>query len=293
MDLTARPLGCTRSFVLLAPARVCLEPFHGEIREDQSEFQDLMGKMQRLRGGVYLRDGAIQPSDLTNDRRHVSRLDKDSWHLLTVCGDGRVVGCARILPHSNSASFEALTVSHSAIAKCPEWGAQLRSSIEAERQRAHGSDFLWLEMGGWALSEELRGTTEALLYALATYAWSQLMGGAIGISTATERNGSASILRRLGGVSLEHKGAALPAYYDPKYRCQMEVLRFDSRIPNLKYAATVESLRSQMALVPVVSAKTSADWDLDLKETYLPGTIAPQGYWLNASRAHAQDAHIY
>lgn len=288
MDLTARPVGSKRSFVLLAPAGACLAAFHGDVKVDGSAFQDLLSKMQRLRGRVYLNDGAIQQSDLTRDGRHVSGMDKESWHLLTVNEDGRVMGCARILSHSCSTPFEGLTVSHSALAKCPEWGNQLRKSIEGERQRACQANFLWLEMGGWALSEELRGTTEALLYALATYAWSQLMGGAIGISTVTERNGSSSILRRLGGQSLENGRGTLPAYYDGNYRCQMEVLRFDSRIPNQKYRSTIESLRVQMAQVSVVSAASAATWD-SCVSNYLPASASR--YWLNAARVSAQEAH--
>ena len=288
MDLTARPVGSKRSFVLLAPAGACLAPFHGDVRVDGSGFQNLIGKMQRLRGRVYLNDGAIQQSDLTRDGRHVSKMDKDSWHLLTVTEDGRVMGCARILTHSCTTPFEALTVSHSALAKCPEWGNRLRKSIEGERQRACQANFLWLEMGGWALAEELRGTTEALLYALATYAWSQLMGGAIGISTVTERNGSSSILRRLGGQSLENGSDTLPAYYDANYRCQMEVLRFDSRSPNQKYGSTIESLRAQMAQVSVVSATAAATLDSSV-DNYL--SAATSGYWLNASGIPAQEVH--
>jgi hypothetical protein len=42
-------------------------------------------------------------------------------------------------------------------------------------------------------------------------ALAQIQGGPLGITTATERNGSASILRRLGGRPLEWDGAAQPA----------------------------------------------------------------------------------
>jgi hypothetical protein len=101
----------------------------------------------------------------------------------------------------------------------------------------------------------------ALKTVLATYAWSQLLGGAIGITTATERNHSADILRRLGGKRLVWDGEELPAYYDHRYRCQMEVLRFDSREPNRKYESMLSELRDQIACAPVVCTPiASEDW---------------------------------
>jgi hypothetical protein len=276
MDLSVQSTGSRRSFLLLAPPKALLSRFRGQVRTIPESHAGLMAQMQRLRGRVYLKDGAIRTSDLTPDGRFISPVDRESWHLLTVDCDERVIGCARLLAHSRSTQFSRLTVSHSAIAKAPEWAAKVSQSIEAEMERARQLNFLWLEMGGWALSDELRGTTEALLYALSTYAWSQLMGGALGISTATERNGSASILRRLGGKCLDCDGEALPPYYDENYQCQMELLRFDSRMPNPKYKSTVENLRAQMAFVPVVCAEPEPTWQGEVS-TYLP--IQAAGHW--------------
>jgi hypothetical protein len=98
----------------------------------------------------------------------------------------------------------------------------------------------------------LRRTTAALNFVLATYAWSQLLGGAVGISTATERNGSASILRRLGGRPLHWDNAALPAYFDERYNCEMEVLLFDSREPNPKYQGYIEEVKAQITSLDVI-----------------------------------------
>ena len=219
-----------------------------------------MTKMQRLRGRIYVQDGAIQPSDLTSDGRHVSKIDPEAWHLLTVNPLGHVLGCARFYQHPATVAFERLTVGSAAIAHSEEWGGSFRRCIEAELKLAREANFFWLEMGGWALSEELRGTSEALLYALMTYAWTQVMGGAIGVSTVTERNGSASILRRLGGQSLVFDGAPLPAYYDPTYRCTMEVLRFDSRSPNPKYLSLIDSLRAEISCVSIYFPDAPSPW---------------------------------
>jgi hypothetical protein len=66
------------------------------------------------------------------------------------------------------------------------------------------------------------------------------------------RHASSKILRRIGGSQLEANGALVPSYYDPKYKCEMELLRFDSRCPSPRYAALVEALREKLTRVLVV-----------------------------------------
>ncbi|MDQ6679242.1 MAG: hypothetical protein M3Z09_18320 [Acidobacteriota bacterium] len=210
--------------------------------------------MQRLRASLYLKDKAIHAADLTQDGRHVLEADAYSWHLLTVSGDD-VLGCARYLQHRSTVDFDELKVNSASLAKSPQWGEKLRAAVEAELKLARMQQLSYVEMGGWAISERIQGTSEALRSVLATFAWGLHIGGALGLCTATERNGSASILRRLGGRSLEYEGAPLPAYYDEQYRCNMEVLRFSSGSPNPRYVHIIEELRAEMPDVPVVWAQ--------------------------------------
>jgi hypothetical protein len=216
--------------------------------------------MQRLRGRIYLDDGAIRPSDLKSGGRHISDLDGDSWHLLTLSGTGSVLGCTRFRQYPNTVSSDELSVSRAPLAKSPAWRHVFRASVNSELESAREAGFSYLEIGGWALAPEIRGTAEALKSVLAIYALGSLQGGALGIGTATERNGSSSILRRLGGRPLELGGTALPPYYDENYRCGMEILRFDSRCPNPKYAAAIRDLRSRMASLPVVCSNQGDGW---------------------------------
>jgi hypothetical protein len=250
MRFSTNPTSGHRSMVLLAPAGACLKPFAGHVTVSDRIHANLIGEMQRLRGEVYLREGAIQASQLTSGR-HVAPCDDESWHLLTLRPDGAIAGCVRILRHPNTVRCHQLRVSDAPPARSGEWAAGFISSIHSELEAARRFNFSYVEIGGWALAPELRGTAEALHTVLSTYALAQLQGGALGITTATERHGSASILRRLGGRPLEWDGAALPPYYDPKYRCGMEVLRFDSRRPNVRYASMVDALRSHIATMPV------------------------------------------
>lgn len=221
-----------------------------------------MESMQRLRGRIYLEDGAITRDELSADGRHILKTDEQSWHLLVCSAQGRVLGCTRYLQHNGSVSFNQLRVRTAAVAQCPHWGPKLRASVEHELGRARAAGFPFVEIGGWALAPEIRGTAIALSTVLATYAWSHQFGGAVGLSTATERNGSASILRRLGGQPLEWDGAALPPYFDEQYGCRMEVLRFDSRQPAPKYAGLIEALKAEIPEVPVVAAAEPQWWNI-------------------------------
>jgi hypothetical protein len=119
---------------------------------------------------------------------------------------------------------------------------------------ARDLDVPCVELGGWALDEEIRGTTEALRIALAAYALWELMGSAVCISTATHRNCSASILRRIGGRKLAHEGRELPTYFDPKYNCDMELLRFYSWSPNPRFAIWISQLKEEIRQMPIFAA---------------------------------------
>ena len=211
-----------------------------------------MGRMQQFRGSVYLQDGAIGRSQLSRDGRHRVAIDPHSWHLLALDGTGNICGCVRYYSHESGTRFQELWVRHSALATSKTWGGAFRRAVEAELQQARRRNVSYVEVGGWAISSERRCTTEAARTALATYSLARVLGGCIGITTATVRHSSSSLLRRIGGSSLRTDAGELPPYYDPQYTCEMEVLRFDSESPAAKYYSLVDRLRSDILNVPVV-----------------------------------------
>jgi hypothetical protein len=89
------------------------------------------------------------------------------------------------------------------------------------------------------------------LLALAAYSLGRTLGGALGLTTATVRHSSSTILRRLGGSLLGSGDSIVPSYYDPKYDCEMELLRFDSRRPNARYGGLIEMLGRRLGNVSV------------------------------------------
>ena len=135
------------------------------------------------------------------------------------------------------------------------WGQKFRSVVNDELALARTLQIPFIEIGGWALCEEIRCTTEALRMVLAIYAFSRELGGAVGLATATTRHASASILRRIGGRSLSYQNEEVPTYQDPQYSCAMEVLRFYSWAPNPRYDIWINEMGREMRSIPVVCAE--------------------------------------
>jgi hypothetical protein len=180
-------------------------------------------------------------------------MDPDSWHVLSVDHRGQVFGGARYRSYEKP-FFAKLGVASAAAYQPSQWATHLERSINLELAEAARRRLKVVEVGGWALSEEIRGGPEALRIALAMYALAQLLGNCIGFTTATVRHCSSTILRKIGGTSLAANGKPLSRYYDPRYQCEMEILRFDSASPNRRYADWIDGIRTELSNVQVVSA---------------------------------------
>lgn len=243
-------MGCQT--VVLAPARPRVSTAFRRICSDDSLHEALIASMQRMRGGAYVQDGAISPSELTDDGRHRQRVDTDSWHLLALNRSGIVCGCARMCLHEDAVSFADLGVRNVPLARSPEWSVRLRRAVESELAEARRKRLWYAEVGGWAINSDRRCTVDALGTVLAVYALAELLGGALMIGTATRRHNSAPILRRIGARPLVFDEVEIPPYYDPAYGCEMEILRFDSANPRPAYMSWLAEIRERMADVPVI-----------------------------------------
>ena len=239
--------------VLLAPPHTAISPYFQNVSHDPVRHRELVRAAQRLRGSVYVRDGAVQRHELSPEGLHQTPEDEKSWHLLMMNREG-VSACVWYLEHENTTTVNRLRVRACPLASVDGWRERLHAAVESELARARSEDLRYSEVGGWAVAQECRCTSEGLLLALAAYSMGRIAGGALGITTATVRHSSSTILRRLGGSHLAAAGGTVPPYYDPRYNCEMELLRFDSRRPSAKYGGCIELLHRKLASVLVLAA---------------------------------------
>ena len=176
--------------VILPPADSPAREIFENVKLDSCRYDELLAAMQHLRGQVYLRDGAIQAGQLAPDGRHELAEDQRSWHILLLDNGGRVGGCLRYVEAEAMARFDQLWIHQCALARCPVWGTKFRRAVETEMARARQKGVGFGEVGGWAVAEERRRTTDPLRMVLAACGLFRLLGGCAGLATATVRHGS-------------------------------------------------------------------------------------------------------
>ncbi|HEY1754155.1 MAG TPA: hypothetical protein VGG72_02075 [Bryobacteraceae bacterium] len=244
--------------VVLAPPEVRIPGSFTRVENSSRQHEHLLRSLQRLRARLYTQDGAIRASEVSRDGRHRHPADERGWHLLALDANGEVGGCSRYVSYPNTVAFAQLGVRKAALAHSPEWGPALRRAIDSEITHARERGLAYVEVGGWALDPALRGSVEAVRIALATYSLARLLGGCIGITTATRRHCSSAILRKIGGRRVQIGAAEIPAYHDPQYACEMELLRFDSSEPNPRFEGWIEDLRSYLTTTLIIQSEPPA-----------------------------------
>jgi hypothetical protein len=243
-----------RRLLLLAPPHTQIPEHFRNVTYDLQRHRQMVTQIQHLRGSVYLQDGALQREQLSPEGLHRTPEDEHSWHLLMLNRQMDVSACVWYLQHHEGADFDHLRVRNCPLTRIEGWRERVWQAVDSELQRANAERLRYAEVGGWAVARESRCTSEGLLLALAAYSLGRALGGALGLTTATVRHSSSTILRRIGGSQLEVEGVTVPSYYDPKYKCDMELLRFDSRRPNAKYGSLIEVLKDKLANVAVIAA---------------------------------------
>lgn len=231
-----------------------LAPTLGEVPDtllkssvDARTHSKLIFDIQLLRGNVYREYGPIA-NQLLPDGRHFQSLDDQSWHVVLENENGRILGCSRYRPAIGG--FEQLGACQSALASSRKYGPLLRNAVERQIAHARNRNVHYGEAGMWALRPEVRCSTAAVNVALMTFVLAERLGGGLGITTATTRHHSSSILRRLGGRRL----GDLPAYYEPKYGCVIEILHFSMSNLHPQYGNRLEKLKQEVADIEVVCA---------------------------------------
>jgi hypothetical protein len=252
-DTLASSLRPGHKILLLAPSLADVPPSFCNVTSAPERHSRLLADAQRFRGRIYLEDGAVSPGELTPDGRHHQASDLRGWHVLAVGDATSVHGCARCICQTTRVPFSELAVGKSALALSDKWGNKVRRATEDTLDEVIHGGHAFGELGGWAIAPKLRCTTEMLRIAFSTWALVRLLGIRVLFSTATRRHCSASILRKLGGRSVVVDGTEIPHYYEPRYGCDMELLRFDQLDnPPAPLKPRMHELQSWLATVPVL-----------------------------------------
>src|SRR5436190_6575587 len=160
--------------VFVAPSTAAVSDTFSNVDVDAGRHQRLVRDVQRMRGSIYVKDGALQPHQLTVDGRHQTPEDETSWHMLLLDKHQRVTACALYLEHDyNDVTFDQLRARHCPLTSEPEWRPTVERAIETELDRARSEQLHYVELGGWAVSEDSRGTAGPLALALAVYGFSR------------------------------------------------------------------------------------------------------------------------
>jgi hypothetical protein len=226
--------------------------------------------IQLLRGTVYREYGPIA-SQLLPDGRHYQSADAECWHILLETDGGRVLGCSRYRPVQGGS--EQLAACNSALAHSHRYGPLLKSAIEMQMAQALKHNVQFGEAGMWALRPEVRCSTAAVNIALMTFVLAEKLGGGLGITTATTRHHSAAILRRLGGRRL----GDLPAYYEPRYGCVIEILHFTLANLHTQYSLRLARLKQEIHDVDIICAAVGDSSRTRVPEFYERGLYAAPG----------------
>ena len=236
---------------LLAPTLRETPTVWGRTVLDGEKHTNVLRDIQAMRGEVYREYDPIAAA-LLNDGRHCDPLDEQSWHIVLHSPMGYILGSSRYRVIGNG--FEELAVSRSALASS-EYGPLLKAAVQRHIQQAISSGVQYGEAGMWALRPEARCSTAAVTIALLSFALAKALGGGLGITTATTRHGSSSILQRLGGATFP----GLPSYYEPKYGCTIEVLHFDSAKLGLRYRDRMRKAEEELTSCKIICAPACRD----------------------------------
>jgi hypothetical protein len=236
---------------ILAPTLSDVPGALSNARIDPTLHSDLIYAIQLLRGSVY-KEYAPVANQLLPDGRHYLESDSKSWHILLLqdtC-EQQIAGCVR---YRQIQGYEELAASQSTLAHSHRYGPILRAAIERDITTTSNAGMHYAEVGMWALRPEVRCSSAAVNLALMMFVLAEHLGGGLGITTATTRHHSACILRRLGGRRL----AGLPAYYDPRYGCVIEVRRFALADLDSRFASRVKQLGAEIRDTDIICRAAS------------------------------------
>src|SRR3954465_15142786 len=119
--------------VILAPPEASIpRGLRCQVVNNEAARASFLCDVRRLRGRVYVADGAFQSDQLWQDERRYSSDDLHSWHLIIMAADGKPEGCIRVLQHEAPVGLQDLRAQHSPLARDHQWCEPLKQAIAAD-----------------------------------------------------------------------------------------------------------------------------------------------------------------
>ena len=145
---------------------------------------------------------------------------------------------------------------HCPLAAAEEWRERFRARGRGRNARRPTPSVRYAEVGGWAVSPSTECTADGLLLALAAYSLSRI---AWRRHRAHDGDGSPLVghdaaAARPGAARGRWRAACRPISIRA-YRCEMELLRFDSRRPSPKYTRHRSMMREGCELANVAPSR--------------------------------------
>jgi hypothetical protein len=122
--------------VLVAPPEAEIPVAFSNAIGDPTLREALVRQAQRLRGAVYLEDGAIRREQVTADGRHCTPEDGQSWHLLFLDAANRVSSAIWFLLHDENVSVDQLRIRHCGLTHLRDWRDRVFAAAQSELARA-------------------------------------------------------------------------------------------------------------------------------------------------------------
>jgi hypothetical protein len=242
----------TKSFEIVAPGASAVPSSFEQTVCDSERCSRRISEIQRLRGQVYLADGAIRKEDLTADGRQVDPADDSAWHIVITGSGQEVVGCIRIAHLGMSPSFSQFH-QHEIIERMPEPSrGHYRLAFQNVISDPNKKEIGFGDTGAWAVAKGAHNHGLGVALIIVGWALYRHLGDAWVMAMATQRHRASELLKALGASALAMDGVPLPSFFDPAYDCTMELLVFDTRHPSELAAAHVDELTRIIARHPVI-----------------------------------------
>jgi len=218
---------------VIAPEEHSRIPALLNVVDDHHLHRQRLSELQQFRGSVYVNEGYFPRQALDEQGRHLSQADLRRWHLLITDRDHAIKACVSMCVYDAMPTIDRLAL-HEVLVRST--GSQLpvyETAVRGLMDQSVRAGLRFGEVGGWAVSPDVRNGAVTVATILAAWSLPRLFGAGDSMWVATVGKGKRAekILSRMGGFQLADAKRQLPSFFDAGYNSGIDILGFDSRHP--------------------------------------------------------------